>query len=125
MEKKIKILVIEDDLITRRLLKKILQRASHEVIEAESGPAALQALENATVDLIIADIMMPEMTGIELLRRLKEEPRTAKTPVIMCTTVSTRDTVLEAISLGISGYVLKPISATALLQKVNEALQQI
>jgi CheY-like chemotaxis protein len=117
------ILVVEDDLLTRKLLTKILQRATHEVIQAENGPLALQAIDKTKVDLIIVDIMMPEMTGLDLLRRLKEDPRTAKTPVIMCTTVSNRDTVLEAISLGISGYVLKPVSANELLKKVNEAKQ--
>lgn len=120
-----KILVVEDDLITRKLLNKILQRADHEVIEAENGPVALQTLDETKVDLIIADIMMPEMSGLEILRHLKKDPRTARTPVILCTTVSNKDTVLEAISLGISGYVLKPISASAVLQKVNEARKQV
>lgn len=120
-EDKKSILLVEDDVATRKLEKLILERGRYEVHETENGRAALDFLSSTTTDIIITDVLMPEMTGIELLHKLKADPRTAKIPTILCTSVSEQESVKEAMALGIDGYILKPIVARDLLQKVIRA----
>ena len=119
------ILIIDDDLSTRKLIKKILEREANNVLEAENGSSALQALKNSNIDIIITDLLMSGMSGLELLRHFKDDPITAIKPVILCSSVSNHVTVQEAISQGISGYLIKPINANVLLEKVNECKNQI
>lgn len=120
----INILVVEDDMATRKLQRRILERGKYQVHEAESGHIALQTLDTQAIDIIIMDILMPEMTGIELLQELKSNPMTSKIPIVLCTSVSDQKYVEEALSLGICGYLLKPIAARELLQKVIKAEKQ-
>lgn len=124
-EHKINILLVEDDVATRKLQKMILERSRYGTHEAENGRQALEVLHCTTIDIIILDILMPEMTGIELLEQLKSDPSTARIPAILCTSVSEQDSVKQALALGISGYILKPIVARELLQKVIKAEKQV
>ena len=82
---KASILVIEDDPDILELISFNLGREGWQVLRAESGEAGLQQLRNASVDLILLDIMLPNLDGIEILRRLKADPRTQAIPVIMAT----------------------------------------
>jgi len=118
-------LIIDDDLSIRKLMKKILEREIYSVLEAENGNSALQVLKKSNVDIIITDLLMPGMSGLELLHYLKDDPITAIKPVILCTSVSNHVTVQEAISQGIFGYLIKPISANVLVAKVKECESQI
>jgi len=120
-----KILIAEDDISTRKLEQMMLQRAGYSVLEAENGHVALEVLDVQHIDVILLDVLMPGMTGIEFLRKLKSNPITARVPIILCTSVSEEDTVQEALALGISGYILKPINAKDLLQKVQEVERTI
>lgn len=120
-----KILIVEDDISTRKLEEMILQRAGYCIIEAENGLAATQVLDVQRIDVILLDIVMPEMNGIEFLSKLKSNPITATIPVILCTSVSEEDYVQKAVSLGINGYILKPINAKDLLQKVQQVMKNI
>jgi len=120
-----KILIVEDDISTRKLEQMMLRRAGYGVLEAENGLVAFEVLDIEHIDVILLDVLMPEMTGIEFLRKLKSNPITARIPVILCTSVSEEDTVQEALSLGINGYILKPINAKDLLQKVQEVEKKI
>ncbi|MCW8130130.1 MAG: response regulator [Planctomycetota bacterium] len=113
-----KILSVDDDQTTRSLLKMILKGAGHQVEEAASASAAHALLETAKFDLIVADMHMPDATGLEMLRELRKDPRTAKTHVIFCTADATRNTVVEAANLGVSAYILKPINSKDVLEKV-------
>ena len=119
------ILIIDDDLSTRKLIKKILERETYNALEAEDGNSALEALKKSNVDIIITDLLMSGMSGLELVRHLKDDPITAVKPVILYTSVSNHVTVQEAISQGISGYLIKPINANVLLKKVKECQTEI
>lgn len=121
----LKILIVEDDVSTRKLEQMILQRAGYCVLEAENGLAALQVLDTQRADVILLDILMPEMSGIEFLSRVKRNPITARIPVVLCTSVSEQNSVQEAVSLGINSYILKPINARDLLQKVQHVMKKI
>jgi len=120
-EVKPRILLVEDDLSTRKLQRVIIERSKYEVIEAEDAEQALQALETDSPDMIITDILMPGLSGIDFVRRLKEDPKTTRIPVLLCTSVSEQESVIEALSLGIAGYLLKPIVARDLLRKLSRA----
>lgn len=125
MSEKPTILVVEDDLPTRRLEAMILEKAGYIVIESDDAKTALDRLETDQVDIIISDIMMPGMDGIELLSILKTDPTTDKLPVILVSSVSEQDKVKQALRFGIAGYVLKPIVGPALLQRVQQASKQV
>jgi len=113
------ILVVDDDVATRALLRMILEKIEQTVVEAESGPQAFHYLEQHVVDLIITDIRMPEMNGLEFLGRLKKAPDTADIPVLVCTGVND-DVVLRQIeSLGVHGIIQKPINAATVLQMIG------
>ncbi len=119
------ILVVDDDLATRRLESLILKRAGYEVTEAEDGRHAAESMRESPVDVVVSDILMPVMDGLELLRTLKGSPATESVPVILCSSVSEQASVHEALQLGISGYILKPIVARQLLQKVSAAEKHV
>jgi len=121
----VRILIVENDISTRKLEQMMLQRSGYCAIEAENGLVALQVLDVENIDLILLDILLPKMTGIEFLDKLKSNPITATIPVILCTSVSEQDCVQEAVSLGINGYILKPINARDLLQKVRQVVKKI
>jgi CheY-like chemotaxis protein len=77
-----RILVVDDEPDQRFLLRRILQRAGHEVREANDGAAALQAVRESPPDLVVTDVMMPVMDGVELIRCLRVDPATAHIPIL-------------------------------------------
>ncbi len=124
-ENKLRILLVEDDLSTRKLERVIVERIKYEAVEAESGKQALELLEVEPIDIIIADVLMSEIDGLELLRKVRSDPKTARIPVILCTSVSDQNYVTEALELGIAGYILKPIVARELQRKLVKAEKQL
>ncbi len=118
-----RILCIEDEPEMIDLIRLILTRAGYEVLGAESGPVALDLLEHETVDLILLDLMMPEMDGWEVYQRLKAWERTRDIPVIIVTAKAQRiDRVLGLYIVGVDDYITKPFSPKALLHSVEEIL---
>jgi CheY-like chemotaxis protein len=77
-----RILVVDDEPDQRFLLRRIFERAGHEVIDASNGAAALQAARDSPPDLVVTDVMMPIMDGAELIRRLRDDPVTAEIPIL-------------------------------------------
>jgi CheY-like chemotaxis protein len=80
-----KILVVEDEPDLRYLLRRVFERADHEVSDARHGAAALEALHRSRPDLVVTDMMMPVMGGAELIRRLRADPVTAQIPILAVT----------------------------------------
>ncbi|MCD6116454.1 response regulator [bacterium] len=117
------ILVVEDDQITGRILELNLKKHGYEVKKTENGRDALDLLKTTLgIELIVADIMMPEMSGIELLEKIKASPKYEKIPVIMCSALHDAENVKKAVSIGCSSYLVKPVNAGILIQKVREVL---
>jgi CheY-like chemotaxis protein len=77
-----RILVVDDEPDQRFLLRRIFERAGHEVLEAVNGTAALRAVGESRPDLVVTDVMMPVMDGVELIRRLRGDPATARIPIL-------------------------------------------
>ena len=114
-----RVLLVDDDLSTRMVGKRILERAEYEVFTAANGMAAWEFLEKTKVDVMVCDLSMPEMNGMDLFKRVKEDPRTRHLRLIACTSDNTRETVQSAIQNQVTSYIVKPLSAPELLKKVG------
>ena len=119
MDTKKTIMVVDDnpDIIT--IVKTILEGRGYTVFSASSGPELLSMLPNHKPDLIILDIMMPEMDGLEVLTRLKGKAETATTPVILLTAKVQYEDVLGGYKLGADYYITKPFTSTQLVNGIN------
>src|SRR5580704_9951406 len=108
------VLIVDDSAAIRKILRRVLLQTEiplGQVYEAADGCEALDRLREKTVQLIISDINMPNMDGLELLGRLKSAPEWKSIPVVMVTTEGSQQKVLQSIELGAVGYVKKPFSA--------------
>jgi CheY-like chemotaxis protein len=118
-----RILAVDDEndilLILRTSLKD-----EYEVETASSGPEALTKIDENLPDLVILDMMMPEMDGIEVLEEIRRMPMTASTPVIFLTGISDKAKIREALDKGTQYYIVKPFNYNDLLSKVAIALRE-
>lgn len=115
------VLIVDDSAAIRKILQRVLRQADvplGQVFEAGDGLEALEALKNQTVGLILSDINMPNMDGIELLSRLKATEQWKNVPVVMVTTEGSQARVMEAVGLGAAGYVRKPFTAEQIKEKL-------
>ena len=117
------VLVVDDSAINRRLLQSLLERMELRVLLAEDGQAALDSLAAQPPDLILLDVMMPGMDGLEVLRRLKGSDETYPIPVVMVTAMQELDTRVEALELGADDFLAKPIVAVELKARVRSLLR--
>lgn len=104
-----KLLVVDDNEANRDMLSRRLKRIGHTVEVAVDGKQALEMLEKQTFDLILLDIMMPEISGIEVLKILRQKHSVAELPIIMVTAKDQSEDIVESLSLGANDYVTKPI----------------
>lgn len=118
------LLVVDDNEMNRDMLSRRLQRNGHTVAVAENGRVALEMLEADDFDLVLLDIMMPEMNGYEALERIKDNPALAHIPVIMITAVDEIESVAQCIELGAEDYLPKPFNPTVLKARVNASLEK-
>jgi len=119
-----RILVVDDDDHVRKLEQAILERPGYEVSSASSGRETLDRLAaGESYDLIILDVMMPEMDGFEVCRKIKADPRTRELPVIFLTAKGGGDALVEGLEAGGVMYINKPFTATKLLTIVETMLE--
>ena len=114
-----RILVIDDNVTNLLYLCKVLTKARYEPIPASSAEEAVKILAVQTVDLVLADVMMPDMDGIELVQHIRQVPELTELPILMCSAANDRQTVVAAAKLNVQGYVLKPINRTLLLERLT------
>ncbi|BAW97711.1 response regulator receiver protein [[Synechococcus] sp. NIES-970] len=112
------VLVVDDIQSELQLISTYLIQGGHQVIGAGSGEEALQKVAEKIPDVIVTDLVMPDMSGLELCRKLKKNPETAKIPVIACTTKSRQVDQEWAKRQGISVYLVKPCDQQQLLDAV-------
>ncbi|HXF37003.1 MAG TPA: response regulator [Actinomycetota bacterium] len=118
------ILVVDDDPFISRLLQIELEASGFEVRTAPDGPRALALAQERCPDLVLADVMMPEMDGFELTRRLRQDPRTAGVPVIMLTARGMSADKLEGFSAGADDYIVKPFDTPELLARIRGVIRR-
>ena len=115
------VLIVDDSAAIRKILQRMLGQAGlnlGKILEAGDGLEALEKLKSQRVNLILSDINMPNMDGIQLLSTLKSNPDYKHVPVIMITTEGGEAKVMEAVQLGASGYVRKPFTADQIKEKL-------
>jgi two-component system, chemotaxis family, chemotaxis protein CheY len=113
-----RIITVDDAATMRRLVSYTLRTEGYEVLEAEDGEDALRVLSAQSVDVVITDINMPKMDGIELVRRLRALPQFKATPILMLTTESDPSKKLEGKNAGATGWITKPFQPDQLLAAV-------
>jgi two-component system, chemotaxis family, chemotaxis protein CheY len=111
--KPIRALIVDDSSVMRKIIERSLRQAGLElscVLEAGNGAEALAVVQESAVDLILSDINMPVMDGIEFVRQLNATGATERIPVVMITTEGSESNVIQALSLGAKGYIRKPFT---------------
>ena len=117
-----KILVADDEPDMRSLLSDLLEEAGHDVTEAENGQLAYQQIKRETPDVVLMDVLMPMMNGIQVLQRLREEPGTRNLPVILLTAFSLADEESEILESPNTYHVTKPWRRGVVESAINSAL---
>ena len=110
-----RLLVVDDGEDNRIILRRRFTRLGYEVMEAEDGAKALALMATYPFDLVLLDIMMPGIDGLEVLRRVRETKSQTELPIIMVTGKSASEDVVEALNLGANDYVTKPVDTDELL----------
>jgi class 3 adenylate cyclase len=118
------LLVVDDNRVNRLLLGRALEQLGHTVTFAENGRAALGALRQRRVDLVLLDIEMPEMDGYQVLEALASDPRLRDVPVVMMSSVEEVDSVARCIEMGAEDYLFKPVNPVLLKARVGASLEK-
>ncbi|MFW6303305.1 MAG: hybrid sensor histidine kinase/response regulator [Candidatus Sumerlaeota bacterium] len=118
-----RILVVDDEEVNIHLLRSVLQQQQHEVHEASNGEQALRLVEKVQPDVILMDVMMPGMDGLEACRRLKSNPETCSIPIIVLTALNQEDDYIEAIDANADDFMTKPFKQASLQARVRGYLR--
>ena len=124
--KKLSVLIVDDSAVMRKIVERSLRQAGLEltkVLEASNGAEALALLQRGAVDLILSDINMPVMDGLEFLRQLVSVEATKGIPVVMITTEGSESHVVEAISAGARGYIRKPFTPDQVKERLASVVE--
>jgi DNA-binding response OmpR family regulator len=118
------VLVVDDNEMNRDVLMRRLSRQGYEVVIAEDGKQALAAVQERHHDLMLLDIMMPNMNGYEVLEAMRTSGKLHETPVIMISAVDDLDSVVRCIEMGAEDYLFKPFNPVLLKARVEATLQK-
>jgi len=118
------ILVVEDSGTSRDITSHFLQQGGFRVIEAQDGAEALQLVKSRHVDLILTDIMMPNMDGWAFYREVRKEKQFNLTPFVFLSVLDELDDQIKGLSLGVDDYITKPVTPQQLIARVNTALMR-
>jgi len=122
---KMKILVVDDFSTMRRIIKNLLRQLGYENIEeAEDGAQAYSKLKTGGYGFVISDWNMPNMDGLELLKKIRSDPELKDLPVLMVTAEAEKEKVIAAIQAGVSNYIVKPFTGEVLKEKMDKILEK-
>ena len=120
-DKELKFLVVDDFSTMRRIIKNILRQLDlNNVVEADDGTTAWEVLNKDHIDFIISDWNMPQMTGIELLRKVRASEDFGHLPFLMVTAEAQQSNIIEAAQARVSNYIVKPFTAETMKQKIDK-----
>jgi len=119
-----RLLIVDDIGDNRTILTRRFQRRGFEVVEADSGFAAIELIGRESFDLVLLDVMMPGIDGIETLKRIRTQQPASSLPVIMVTAKSESNNIVEALELGANDYVTKPVDFAVALARVNVQIER-
>lgn len=121
MDKKMRILVVDDFSTMRKIVKNILRQLGFEnIVEADDGSTAWEVLHKDNIDFIVSDWNMPQMTGIELLRKVRASEEYADIPFLMVTAEAQQENIIEAVQAKVSNYIVKPFTPETLGEKIDK-----
>ena len=123
-----RVLIVDDSSVMRKIVERSLRQAGLDpmvVLEAGSGTDALELLKSQSVHLILSDINMPSMDGLEFLRQIRAQNLAVDVPVVMITTESSEEHVKQAILCGAQGYIRKPFTAEQVKERVLPLLAAV
>jgi len=123
--KKLKVLIVDDSSVMRKIVERALRQAGlelTEVLEASNGAEALVQVQKGSLDMILSDINMPVMDGLEFLKNLANIASAKGVPVVMITTEGSEARVVEALSAGAKGYLRKPFTPEQVKERVTPLL---
>ncbi|WP_456242953.1 chemotaxis response regulator CheY [Spartinivicinus ruber] len=121
-----KILIVDDFSTMRRIIKNLLRDLGFtNTSEADDGQTALPMLQSGGFDFLVTDWNMPGMTGIDLLKAVRADPKLNSLPVLMVTAEAKRDQIIEAAQAGVNGYVVKPFTAAVLKEKIEKIFERV
>lgn len=116
-----RVLVVDDFSTMRRIIKNILRQLGfNNVVEADDGTTAWDVLNKDKIEFIISDWNMPQMTGIELLRKVRSSEEFADLPFLMVTAEAQQENIIEAVQAKVSNYIVKPFTADVMKQKIDK-----
>jgi two-component system, chemotaxis family, chemotaxis protein CheY len=123
---KMKFLVVDDFSTMRRIVKNILKQLGYENIEeAEDGAQAYSKLKGGSFEFVVSDWNMPNMDGLELLKKIRSDDQLKHLPVLMVTAEAEKDKVITAIQAGVSNYIVKPFTAEVLKEKMDRIFEKL
>ncbi len=121
MDLNMKVLVVDDFATMRRILRNILKQIGFiNISEADDGKSALNVLKKEKFDLILCDWNMPEMSGLELLNKVKSDDELKNIPFVMVTAEAQKDNIVKAVKAGVNSYVVKPFTAETISEKLQK-----
>lgn len=118
-----RVLIVEDQFFLAEMIRTRLEHLGYDVTYAENGQKALDLLEKSPVDLVIMDVMMPVMDGMEATRRIRSQPKWNKLPVICLTARARPEDRAEVMSSGVSDYLAKPFESGQLVAMIEKWLK--
>lgn len=119
VDRNMRILVVDDAQTMRRIIVNLLRQLGFtNMVEADDGTTAWERMGQENVDFIISDWNMPKMTGIDLLKKVRETDKFKTIPFIMVTAEGKRENVIAAVQAGVSNYIVKPFNAATLKEKI-------
>ncbi|HUJ18045.1 MAG TPA: response regulator [Nitrospirota bacterium] len=120
-----KILIVDDDATTRKLLGLYLKTKGYEIAYAENGLDAIEKVGREKPNLIITDLNMPYMDGIEFVKTMRADPARQELPILMVTTEADPEERERAMSVGVNGYLVKPVTADVVIQNIRHILKNM
>ncbi len=121
MNKDMKIIIVDDFSTMRRIIKNILRQLGfNNVTEADDGATAWPKIQAEEFDLVVTDWNMPKMSGLELLKNIRNDENLKDIPVLMVTAEALKENIIEAVKAGVSNYIIKPFTAETMQEKLEK-----
>jgi two-component system alkaline phosphatase synthesis response regulator PhoP len=119
-----RVLIVEDDPDIRELIRHHLTHDGYRVVEASDGPTGLREARSGEFDIILLDLMLPGISGLDICKSLKADPATAETPIVMVTARGSESDIVAGLELGADDYISKPFSPRVLIARLRAVLRR-
>jgi len=126
VDQNMKILVVDDFSTMRRIVKNLLRQIGYsDIEEAEDGAQAYSKLKNGGFSFVVSDWNMPNMDGLDLLKKVRSDPELKDLPILMVTAEAEKEKVITAIQAGVNNYIVKPFTGEVLKDKMDKIIEKI